>query len=86
MNKRRQRYCKLRTMAELQHERARLSKMMKANETDLGEDWDEIKYWLTPANLLDEVMSRVYLSSPVIRNIVAGARAAVSMIRSRMAR
>lgn len=86
MNKRKQRYCRLRTMADVQNERIKLSKMMKANQADLAQDWDEIGYWLSPSNLIDELMCKVYASSSLIRNVVAGVRTAITMIRNRMSR
>ncbi|MCL2561798.1 MAG: hypothetical protein FWE10_05705 [Rikenellaceae bacterium] len=85
MNKRRERYCKLRTIAEVQAERSKLRKMMRANEADLADDWAEVRYALSPANLMNEVMSRVVCRSPFLRNAVAGVRTVVDMIRGRRA-
>ena len=85
MNKRHKRYCELRNMEQIRTERAKLHKMMRANAADLGDDWDEVRYWLTPANLADELMSRVYLSSGLVRNVVAGVRTVIGMIRGRKA-
>lgn len=83
MNKRKKRYCTLGTIAEVQKERAKLARMMKANDTHLRQDWDEISYWLSPSNIRDEVICRASTASPFIANIVAGARTAIRMIRDR---
>ena len=85
MNKRQKRYCGLRSMEQLRNERKKLHKMMRANDADLQDDWDEVRYWLSPANLADELMGRVYASSGLVRNIVAGVRTAIGMIRGRKA-
>lgn len=85
MNKRHKRYCELRTMADLRKERLKLRKMMRANDADLQDDWEEVRYRLSPSNLANELMSRVYCSSGLIRNVVAGARTVIGMIRGRRA-
>ncbi len=85
MNKRRKRYCSLGSIAEVQKERAKLTRMMKANDAHLRQDWAEISYWFSPSNIKDEMICRASSASPLIANIVAGARTAMRMIRERRA-
>ncbi len=83
MNKRRKRYCTLGSIAEVQREREKLSRMMKANETHIREDWADVRYWFSPSNILDKAICRASASSSLIANIVAGARTAIRMVRDR---
>ena len=84
MNKRRKRYCTLGSIAEVQKERAKLARMMKANDAHLRQDWTEISYWFSPSNIKEEVICRLSSRLPLVANIVAGARTAIRMIRNRM--
>ncbi len=83
MNKRRKRYCTLGSMAEVQKEREKLSRMMKANDAHLREDWADIRHWFSPSHIMEEVICRASASSSLIANVVAGARAAIRMVRDR---
>lgn len=80
MNKRRKRYANLRSMSDLRNERTKLRRMMKANEADLAEDRDDIRYMLSPSNIMDELMCRISARSSVMRYAIAGVRALRTMI------
>jgi hypothetical protein len=83
MNKRRERYCHLGSMSEVQAEQVRLRRAKRANIRHLEEDWADWKCALTPENLLNQVVGRLACSSPLVANVATGVQAAVSFFRNR---
>ncbi len=79
MNKRRERYCTLRTIGEVQAERAKLRRTKRANEKHLAEDWDDVVFEFSPANLFHKALGKLACSSPVFGNVIAGVKAAASL-------
>ncbi len=83
MNKRRERYCNLGSMSGVQAELAKLRRMKRTNLKHIEEDWEDIRYALSPSNLLQQAMGRLACRSSFFGNILAGVHAASGLFRSR---
>jgi hypothetical protein len=78
-DKRRRRYSALTSIAAVQAERKRLGRLKSTNELYLAEDWDEIRYELSPENLLSRAMCRW----PVASSIMTGIKAVTALFGKR---
>lgn len=79
-------YCQLQTMDELANARRKIRRMKAVNEVYLEQDWQELKYRLSPSTILEQARERMLCSSPMLQKIVAGARVGLEMMRRRRAR
>ena len=79
-NKRRKKYAGLGSMDELMKERRKLRRQIKYMEAELIEDGEDLKEMFSFSNLTDMFLDRFVYSSPMLRNIIAGARTVTSML------
>lgn len=86
MTKRGMKYCQLRTMDELASARRKIRRMKAVNEVYLSQDWQELKYRLSPSTILEQARGRMLCSSPMLQKIVAGVRVGMAMIHRRRVR
>ncbi len=82
MNKRRERYCHLGSMSEIQAEQVKLRRMKRTNIKHLNEDLEDVKCALSPANLLHEAVGRLACRSPFVANVATGVHAVMSLFRN----
>lgn len=72
MSSRRSRYVSMRSLAELQSERAKLNTLMKINEMELLDDADAVRQALDPSRLAASVLSKAYNAFPIVGKILNG--------------
>lgn len=73
-------------MDELMRARKKLRRMKGVNEAYLAEDWDDLKYKMSPRTILEEMQERMLCASPMLRKMVAAVRVGITMIQRRRAR
>jgi hypothetical protein len=81
VNKRRARYCHLRTLDEVHNERRKLHRLRRANEAHLREDWEDVKWELSPQNLMDRALAKMSCSWPLFGKVYAGIQTAIALFR-----
>ena len=74
MSKPNARYSSIRSLSDLRRARRKLRVMRMVNESYIAGDFEELKYRMSPSNLLEEAKTR-FLSSGMFGGIVAGFRA-----------
>lgn len=83
MNKRRQRYCNLGSIAEVQAERSKIHRYIRTNDKHLAEDWEDAMYEFTPENLMHRALGSLACRSSLVANTIAGVKAAMSFFQGR---
>ncbi len=83
MNKRRERYCHLGSIGQVQAEQVKLRRMKRTNMKHLEEDLEDAKYVFSPSHLFHEAVGKLACSSPLFGNVAAGVQTAVSLFRNR---
>lgn len=83
MIKRRDRYAHLRTLAQVRDESRRLRRAKRDNARHLEEDWEDVRFELTPSQLLNRAVGRLACSSSTFGNIFAGIQTVLSLLRGR---
>ncbi len=81
MSKHNAKYCRIRSVADLQRARKKIRVMRMVNEAYLAQDFAELKYRMSPSALMEEAKDRL-LSSQVWSNLLAGLRI-ISDVRDR---
>lgn len=80
---RRDRYCEMRTLAQVRDELYRLRRSRRDNTRHLREDWEDVRWELKPANLVNRAVSRFAASSSTFGYIFSGVQTVLALFRGR---